>query len=211
MQVVQHVRRILIVEDHGVLAELIANTLDDEIGLECAGIAGDLDSTLALVSETRPDTIILDAQLPSGDGVELVPRLRTMIPEIRVVVLTARPRPDRERAAFEAGAVGYLGKDGRLADLIAAVREASVENPARDPRLRQRSDAAASERGLSRREREVLALLAEGRYVQDIAEQLGLSVSTTRGYVKAILAKFGARSQLEAVAAAARDGLVRVG
>ncbi|MFT3877624.1 MAG: response regulator transcription factor [Propioniciclava sp.] len=210
MQVVQHTRRILIVEDHGVLAELIANAIDDEAGWECAGIADDLDSALASADLTRPDTIILDAQLPSGDGVQLVPRLRALVPGVRVIILTARPRPDHERTAFEAGAVGYLGKDGRLADLITAIREATPEDPARDRRLQERSDAA-SLRSLSRREREVLGLLAEGRHVQDIATQLGLSVSTTRGYVKAILAKFGAQSQLEAVAAAAREGLVRVG
>ncbi|MEZ5086743.1 MAG: response regulator transcription factor [Tessaracoccus sp.] len=173
-------------------------------------IAADIDKALSLAASTRPDTIIMDAQLPSGDGVEVLPRLREALPEVRIIVLTARPRPDRERVAFEAGAVGYLGKDVPLAELLEAVRKATADNPARDPRMIERA-AAAAPRALSPREREVLCLLAEGRYVQEIAVQLGLSIYTTRDYVKTILAKLGASSQLEAVALAAREGLVRVG
>ncbi|HMR47661.1 MAG TPA: response regulator transcription factor [Arachnia sp.] len=207
---VQATRRVLVVDDHLVLAELIAQTIDASPDGECVAIAADIDAALSLAGSTRPDTIIMDAQLPSGDGVAALPGLRDSLPEARVIVLTGRPRPDRERAAFEAGAVGYLGKDAPLETLMDAVRNATRSAPARDPRLRERAAAAAA-KALSPREREVLALLAEGRYVQEIAGELGLSVHTTRDYVKTILAKLGAGSQLEAVAMAAREGLVRVG
>jgi len=210
MPVVHAIRRVLVVDDHLVLAELIAQTIDAAPDSECVAIASDIDAALSLARITRPDTIIMDAQLPSGDGVAVLPGLRESLPETRVIVLTARPRPDRERAAFEAGAVGYLGKDAPLAILMDAVRNATRDAPARDPRLRERAAAAAS-KTLSPREREVLALLAEGRYVREISVELGLSPHTTRDYVKTILAKLGAGSQLEAVARAAREGLVRVG
>lgn len=204
-------RRVIVVEDHLVLAELIAQAFDDETDLECVGVATDLEPALTLVAHALPDTAIVDAQLPSGDGVALVERLREVAPGVRVIILTAQPRPARERAALAAGAVGYLGKDGRLADLVAAVRHATPETPARDPGLLARAAAAASRPGLSPRELEVLGLLAEGRHVTDISAALGLSDHTTRGYVKSILAKLRVRSQLEAVAVAAREGLVRVG
>jgi DNA-binding NarL/FixJ family response regulator len=204
------VRRVLVVDDHVVVSELIAKAVTAEPDLECVGVADDVGSALAKAAALRPDTVLLDAQLPSGDGVELVTTLREILPELRVLLLTARPRADRERAAFEAGAVGYLGKDGRLSDLLAALRNASPAEPARDPQLARRG-GEMSARGLSRRETEVLELLAEGHHVQDIARALGLSPFTARDHVKALLAKLGARSQLEAVAIAARDGLVRVG
>ncbi|MDF1489787.1 response regulator [Tessaracoccus caeni] len=210
MRVAQAARRVLVVDDHRVLADLIAQAVDASDDAECVGVAGDVDDALAQAKDTRPDTIVMDAQLPSGDGVELLPRLRKALPDVRVIVLTARPRPDRERVAFQAGAVGYLGKDAPLATLLTAIRDASPETPARDPQMQDQA-AAAQPLALSPREREVLALLAEGRYVQQIAAELGLSAYTTRDHVKAILAKLGASSQLEAVAIAAREGLVRVG
>lgn len=210
MRVAQATRRVLVVDDHRVLADLIAHAVDAGEDTECVGVAGDIDDALALAEQARPDTIVVDAQLPSGDGVELLPRLRAVVPDLRIIVLTARPRPDRERVAFDAGAVGYLGKDAPLATLLAAIRDASPEAPARDPRMQEQA-AAAHPLALSPREREVLALLAEGRYVQQIAIELGLSAYTTRDHVKSILAKLGASSQLEAVAIAAREGLVRVG
>lgn len=208
---IRNKRRVLVVEDHLVLAELIVQAVEDEDDIEYVAIADDVDRALQLAAAIRPDTVVMDARLPSGDGVAALPRLREIVPEVRVIVLTAQPRPDRERAAFDAGAVGYLGKDGRLSDLLGAIRDASAEKPARDPRMLARAKAAEKHRALSPREREVLALLAEGRHVQDIAAELGLSAYTARDYVKTILAKLGARSQLEAVAVAAREGLVQVG
>lgn len=204
-------RRVLVVEDHLVLAELIAQTLGEEAGVECVAIADDVAPALVTAVELRPDAIVIDANLPSGDGVALLPELHGIVPGVRSVVLTARPRPDRERAALGAGAVGYLGKDGSLAALLDALRFADSARPARDPRMIARSAEAITDRALSPREGEVLALLAEGHHVQDIAGELCLSVHTARGYVKSVLGKLGARSQLEAVATAAREGLVRVG
>lgn len=210
MAAAQAPRRVLVVDDHVVLAELIARSAGEVLGAEWVAVAADVDEALSLAESARPDTVVMDAQLPSGDGVAVLPRLRAVVPDARVIVLTARPRPDRERVAFEAGAVGYLGKDAPLATLMDALRSATTGAPARDPRLRERADAATT-KALSPREREVLGLLAEGRYVQEIAAELGLSLHTTRDYVKTILAKLGAGSQLEAVAVAAREGLVRVG
>lgn len=203
--------RVLVVDDHTVLADLMANAIDSEHDVECVGVAGDLSTAAELAAALDPDTVLLDACLPSGDGIDLIPQLRDIRPDVRVILLTAQPRPDRARAAFAHGAVGYLGKDARLADVLLAVRHASADRPARDPRLSVRCASPASRWMLSPREQEVLEHLASGKHVQDIALQLGLSIHTTRDYVKALLKKMGARSQLEAVTLAAREGLVQVG
>lgn len=204
-------RRVMVVDDHGVLTGLIVRALEAEEWVERVAAADDSGAALVLAEEMRPDTIILDAQLPSGDGVDLVPRFRELVPDVRVIVLTARPRPDRERVALDAGAVGYLGKDGSLGILMDAVRSATAESPARDAGLIEQADRAARLRSISPREREVLALLADGKHVSEVSDSLRLSPYTTRDYVKSLLAKLGARSQLEAVTVAAREGLVRIG
>lgn len=205
------VREVLVVDDHRVLADLIAGTIDGESDMVCAGVAEDTTSAMAQAAAVRPDTVLLDAMLPSGDGVDLLPQLREIRHDVRAIVLTGHPRPDRAREAFARGAVGYLGKDARLEEVLEAIRHASVEGPACDARLEARATSVSARWRLSPREHEVLVLLAEGKHVGDIAAQLGLSMHTARDYVKTLLRKTGARSQLEAVTLAAHEGVVRVG
>lgn len=205
------IRRILVVDHHRVLTDLIAWALDAEPDLACVGVADDAPRALALAAVTRPDTVLLEVQLPSADGITVLARLRETTPELRVIVLTAHPRRDLERAALAAGAVGYLGKDGLLVDLLEAIRHASSTCPARDVRLASRSDRAADTWHLTPRELEVLGMLGDGLDVRAVSGRLGLSIHTTRGHVKAMLAKMDARSQLEAVATAGRAGVLRVG
>lgn len=202
---------VLVVDDHAVLGELLAGAIDAEPDLVCVGVAGDVGPALELMARERPAVVVLDAALPAGDGVDLVPRLRESRADVRVVMLTAHPRPDRARRALASGAVGYLGKDAGLGVVLAAVREAAPGAPHLDPGLAAREYSATVEWGLSPREHEVLTLLADGEHATDIARRLGLSVHTTRGYVKSVLHKTGTRSQLEAVARAVREGVVRVG
>lgn len=204
-------RRVLVVDDHRVLADLVAQALDAADDLECVGVADDGPRALSIARATRPDTVLLDVQLPSGDGLALLDELRELLPGVRVLLLTGHPRRDLQRRALDAGAVGFLGKDGRLSDLLDAVRHASVDRPARDPRLTARLSRADEDWQLTPRELEVLGLLGAGQDVGAIATTLGLSPFTVRDYVKAILAKLGVRSQLEAVAAASRSGLISVG
>lgn len=203
--------RVLVVDDHRVLADLVAGALDAESDLSCVGVADDAPRALAMAAATRPDVILLDVQLPSADGVALVAELRELLPQARVILLTGHPRHDLERRALESGAAGFLGKDGRLADLLHAVRTASPQRPARDPRLAARTAHGDGGWSLTPRELEVLGMLGDGLDVRAISTDLGLSTYTVRDHVKALLAKLGARSQLEAVATAGREGLIRVG
>lgn len=204
-------RRVLIVEDHSVVAESLAESINVEPDLECVGIAPDAPDAVSMNAALRPDTVLMDWQLPTGDGMSLSAALLDARPELRIIVLTGQPRLDRERAALVGGAIGYLGKDAKLSDVLAALRTADKDHPARDPRLLNRASDASERWRLTPRESEVLQLLAAGRHVHDIARDLGLSTFTTRDYVKSILKKLGARSQLEAVATASREGLVSIG
>lgn len=203
-------RRVLVVDDHRVLADLVAEALDATPDLECVGVVDDAPRALVVARATRPDTVLLDVHLPSGDGLTLLEELRELLPGVRVLLLTGHPRHDLERRALCGGAVGVLGKDGRLSDLLEALRHASVDRPARDPRLSARVHLAHEGWALTPRELEVLAMLGDGLGVRVIADALELSHYTVRDYVKAILAKLGVRSQLEAVAAASRSGLISV-
>ncbi|GAA2230904.1 response regulator transcription factor [Promicromonospora sukumoe] len=204
-------RRVLVVDDHRVVADLIAAAVDAAPDLECVGVADDAPRALALAEATRPDVVLLDVQLPTADGIAVLGQLRLLDPTARVILLTAHPRPDLERAALQAGASGFLAKHGRLSQVLDAVRHASPTRPARDPDLHRHSGAAADRRRLTPRELEVLAMLGDGLDARAIATGLGLSIHTARDHIKALLAKLDARTQLEAVATARREDLIRVG
>lgn len=204
------VRTALVVDDHAVLAELVSRAVAEAFAPVEVTVCGDIAAATDEVESSRPDTVILDAQLPSGDGISLIPTILGANPDARIVVLTGHPTHHGQRTALDRGAIGYLGKANALSHLIEALRHANVGNPATDPGLAgSPSDPGIA--ALTPREKEVLGLLAEGRHVQDIAVDLDLSIHTARGYVKSTLAKLDARSQLEAVAKAVREGIVRIG
>lgn len=202
--------RVLIVDDHVMFAELICQAVNDEFPEALVKRAADLPDAARTIEELRPDTVLLDAKLPSGDGISLLPAIMEQDPDARVIVLTAHPNLQGERTAYACGTAGYLGKDTDLTTLIGHLCDATVAAPARDAQLAAKAISGPF-RKLAPREAQVLQHLAEGLHVQDVAKHLGLSVHTTRGYVKSTLMKLGASSQLEAVSIAAREGLVRIG
>lgn len=188
---------VLIVDDHRTFAELLRLGLDAQPDLECVGVAHSMAEAIKLAKEVPYQAAIVDLGLPDGDGAELVADLHRERPEARILVLTAHPRSDLARRALAAGASAVLAKAGRLDGLLQALRAGIHQEPSlayRDP--------------LTQRERQVLALLADGADVRSIARSLGLSPYTVRDHVKAILAKLGARTQLEAVVLAVREGIV---
>ena len=184
--------RVLVVDDHGVFSELLRFALDAQPGIRCIGRARTSRAALELAASVDFDTAVVDVQLPDGDGLELARALRTARPAVHIVALTGFPTRDVSRRARDAG-IPLLAKDGSLDALLAEVRDAS---PTGSPLV------------VTAREREVLELLAEGLDATAISRALSISPHTTRGHVKSLLAKTGARSQLEAVAAARRAGIL---
>jgi two-component system response regulator DevR len=206
--------RVLIVDDHEVLAASLAQVLDAEPDLVTAGVAGTLARARALVATTAPDVVLLDHRLPDGDGVGAIEELRALRPSIQVVVLTASAADHVLVAAIEAGAAGFVSKTRSLAELTAAVRAAATGEAVVSPELlvrllpRLHRSGRARHQELTDREREVLDLLAEGLSNAAIADELTVSVNTVRNHVSNLSAKLGAHSKLEALSIAVREGLL---
>jgi DNA-binding NarL/FixJ family response regulator len=206
--------RVLVVDDHEVLAASLAHVLDREDDLETVGTAGTLERARELVTTTAPDVVLLDHGLPDGDGVAAISDLRALRPGLRVVVLTASVGDQVLVAAMEAGVSGFVSKSRGIGEVTAAVRAAasgeaviSPEALARLlPRLQRRPDTRRPD--LTDREREVLALLADGLTNAAIAERMFVSVHTVRNHIANLSAKLGAHSKLEALSIAVRLGLL---
>ena len=206
--------RVLIVDDHEVLAASLAQVLDHEPDLDVVGAAGTLEKARSLLATVAPDVVLLDHRLPDGDGVEAIPDLLALRPEASIVVLTATTADHVLVAAIEGGASGFVSKTRGLDEVTSAVRAAaageSVISPEMLARLLPRLHRREPERRdtLTEREREVLQLLAEGLSNAAIAERLFVSVHTVRNHVANLSTKLGAHSKLEALSIAVREGLL---
>ena len=206
--------RVLIVDDHDVLGSSLAHTLGHEDDIVAVGVAGTLARARELIATTTPDVVLLDHRLPDGNGVDAIRELRELRPSVQVVVLTASPAEQVMLAAIQAGASGFLSKTRSLAEVTGAVRAAAAGEAVISPEMlarllpRMQRGHANGQTALTEREREVLALLAEGLTNAAIAEQLVVSVHTVRNHVSNLSAKLGARSKLEALSIAMRDGLL---
>ncbi len=201
----------VVVDDHRTFADLLALALSAEPDLECVGTAHSVGEATGMVEALQPDLVLMDVQLGDGDGLAATAALTAAFPTLRVVVLTAFVTPALMRRAVDAGACALLPKDGALQEMLRAVRTAQRNGFQIHPGLLMelvRSDAPPVVPSLTGRERQVLQLLAAALDTRRIARELGISVSTCRGYIKALLAKLGAHTQLEAVIMAQRHGLI---
>lgn len=205
--------RVLVVDDHTTFAELLTGALDLESDLSCVGSARSVEEAVARFAELEPDVVVMDYHLAGGNGLDAAEHIMADAPQTRIVMLTGDPiRAALERAA-RIGICAFLPKDGSLATVLESLRHASRGSMVVDPSLLAAfaaRPAAASVGGppLTVRELGVLRLMAAGNDVRTNARLLGITESTCRGHVKAILAKLDAHSQLEAVATATRLGLL---
>ncbi|MEX5257341.1 response regulator [Kocuria arenosa] len=201
---------ILVVDDHTTFAELLTGALSQEPDLRSVGVADDVESSVRLCAALRPDVVVMDYHLSGGNGVTASARILRERPGTRIVMLTGDPTQHVLEAAASTGICAFLPKDGSLATLLETIRNARCGTMAVHPSLL----AAPARRpatevpALTQRELQVLRLMAEGHGVGANARLLNITPNTCRGYVKTILAKLGAHSQLEAVAAASRLGLL---
>ena len=201
--------RIAVVDDHTTFAELLSDALDREADLVNVGSAAGVSEAVALCRRARPDVVIMDYHLPDGDGVSAAEQILQAAPETRIILLTGNPSLNVLARAAASGLCGFLPKDGSLSTLLETVRNARSGSmsvyPSALTRYATAPPAAAADRpALTKREHQVLALMAAGNDVRTNSRRLGISPHTCRGYVKSILAKLGAHSQLEAVATAQR-------
>ncbi|NUO36210.1 MAG: response regulator transcription factor [Dermatophilaceae bacterium] len=202
-------------DDHRTLADALCLAISAEGGMECIGTAHGAREATDLVATASPDVVVMDVRLDDGDGVEVTRTITNDRPETRVVVLTAHVDESLLTRAADAGACAVLPKGGPLTELMESVRTAPRDGFAVHPLLLRALISPASVSRptpdlLTAREREVLTLLAEGRDPTTIARALGISVLTCRGYIKSLLVKLDAHSQLEAVMIALRRRLIQL-
>jgi len=205
---------VLIVDDHSVVREGLRVFLQLQDGIEVAGEAGDGEDALEQALALRPDVILMDLVMPNLDGVAAMRELRARVPESRVIVLTSFLDDERLLPAIQAGAAGYLLKNSEPAELVRAIRAAHGGETIIDPTVASRLVQAiadgrrsAADQALTRREREVLELIARGRSNKRIAFELGISEKTVKTHVGHVLAKLGVSDRTQAALLAVREGL----
>lgn len=207
---------LLVVDDHEMVAESFRRALDREPDIEVVAVAATSAEAVALAAERRPRVVLMDLQLPDGDGVTAAARILATAPRTRVLILTGAGGDTAVGDALRVGCVGYLEKTSPLDQIAPAIRKAvggELALSARDLARAVASPPRRSGRGddLTRRELEVVRMLADGMSNGEIARELYVSIHTVRSHVRTLLAKLGARNRLEAVAAARRQGLFRQG
>ena len=211
--------RLMLVDDHRMLREGLRRSLEEE-GFYVVGEAADGEAAVRLVPAAKPDVILMDVSMPDMDGVEATKRILQNSPEQRVVMLTMHADKDLIDQAIKAGAVGYLTKDCSIDEVIDAVRMAANGETALSPALaktmltevRKIDEKAAREedRLVTKREEEVLQLIADGCSTPEVAQKLYISQTTVKNHLASIYEKLNARDRTQAVLLAVRMGIVKL-
>jgi DNA-binding NarL/FixJ family response regulator len=206
---------VLVVDDHAVVRSGLRRLLDAEKDIETVGEAPNADRAVFEALDAKPDVVLLDLMMPEKGGIEGMPALLQAVPEAKVLVLSMQDDPRYVRAAFEAGASGYVLKEAADTEVVAAVRAVAAGERYVHPALGARLIAAETEERrraeqdpLSEREREVLRLLALGHTNQEIAKQLYISVRTAETHRAHIMQKLSLSSRAELVRYALESGLI---
>jgi two-component system response regulator DesR len=197
--------RLLLAEDQAMMRGALALLLGLEPDLEVVAQVGRGDEIVAAALRERPDVALLDIELPGRNGLDAARDLRAALPECAVVIVTTFGRPGYLRRAMDAGARGFLVKDGPIEGLAAAVRRVRAGETVVDPELAT-SALAAGPSPLTDRERDVLTAAEDGSTVTDIATRLHLSQSTVRNYLSSAIGKTGTRNRIEALKTARDHG-----
>ncbi|MEU2075673.1 response regulator transcription factor [Streptomyces sp. NPDC013489] len=197
--------RLLLAEDQGMMRGALALLLGMEHDMEVVAQVGRGDEIVDAALFARPDVALLDIELPGRSGLDAAADLRTEAPDCRVLILTTFGRPGYLRRAMEAGAAGFLVKDGPVEELAESIRQVLRGETVIDPALAAAA-LGAGPNPLTGRERDALAAAVDGATVADIAAVLHLSESTVRNYLSSAIGKTGTRNRMEAVRAARRQG-----
>jgi len=205
--------RVLVVDDHAVVRSGIEYSLMAIDDIELVGSAGKGADAVLLCEELQPDVVLMDMMMPEMDGVSATRAVLKRCPQVRVIALTSFQEGSLVQKALQAGAMSYLLKDVGMEELAAAIRSAASGQGTLAPEAAKALAEAASKPAslgfdLTDREREVLALIVDGKSNAAISEMLAISLSTARFHVSTILSKLGATNRAEAAALAVKHGLV---
>jgi two-component system response regulator NreC len=212
--------RILIADDHGVLRAGLRALLKTEPELEVVGEAADGAEALRLAGALRPDIVLMDISMPDCGGIEATRRLRALLPDVRVLILTVHDDKSMVQEAIQAGAAGYILKRAAESELVNAIQAVShgdmyVHLPMTRSLQAEATAMPASDRvaaeTLTPREIEVLRLIARGHTNRQIANLLTLSVRTVESHRANLMDKLDLHSRVELVRYAAQHGFLEIG
>jgi two-component system, NarL family, invasion response regulator UvrY len=207
--------RVLVVDDHTIVREGLKRILADAPELQVAGEAASGTEAIRLVREGRWDVMLLDVSLPGANGLEVLRAVKEHDPKLQVLVLTMYPEDQYALRMLRAGAAGYLTKEGAPGQLVTAIRKVAAGGKYISPAVAEKlawelegKKRAATHEELSNREFEILRLIASGKTVSQIAQDLHLSVKTVSTYRMRLLMKLQMKSNAELTHYAIKGGLV---
>ena len=201
--------RLVLADDHRMLREGLRRSLEEQ-GLSVVGEASDGEEAVRLARELEPDIVVMDLSMPVLDGIEATRRIRETVRDTKVVVLTMHGDADMVQRAIRAGAVGYLVKDCTTDEVVATIRAAASGETAVSRELAVAMLAEAQDEMISKREREVLQLVAEGLSTPEVADRLFISIKTVKNHLASIYEKLDAHDRTQAVLRAIRLGIIRL-
>jgi DNA-binding NarL/FixJ family response regulator len=206
--------RLLVVDDHEVVRQGLVSVLDRREGFEVVAQADTVAEAVAQARRYEPDIVVMDVRLPDGSGIEACREIRAELPATRVVMLTSYPDEQAVFSAIIAGASGYLLKQIRARDLVAALEAVGRGESLLDPvvtekvleRVRRMASGGMDDElsGLTSQERKILTLVADGKTNKEIAAEVFLSDKTVKNYVSSILSKLNLERRAQVAAFVAK-------
>lgn len=214
--------KVLIADDHALFREMLYHTFEDEEDIEIVGEAVNGEEAVKKTRELSPDIILLDIEMPVLNGIQATEQIKNEFPDAKVVILTAYDEDQVVFQLIQAGATGYLLKDGKSEDVVKAIRSAYSGESLIQPRIANKIlkeyvrlitvDDARKKKELpsiiTEREKDVLRLIAQGKNNKEIASILFISEATVKTHVANIFRKLGLRDRVEVVLFAVQHGLI---
>lgn len=201
--------RVLIVDDHSVVRRGLAAIIDMEGDAIVVGQAGDGAEAIDLWRSLKPDVVLMDLRMPGMEGVEAIRRIRAEDGEAGIIVLTTFDHDEDIYAGLRAGAKAYLLKDVEPEELFRCIRTVHAGEAYLQPKVAAKLAQRMHEEPLTEREEQILKLLAEGKSNRGIGQELHITESTVKSHMKSLFVKLDVTSRAEAIALAARRGLVK--
>ena len=209
--------RLLIADDHEIVRKGLRVLLETSTEVEVVGEAMYGREALSKAAQYRPDLILLDLVMPGKDGLEVIKEIKNNFPSVKILVLTSYSEEEKLAQALKEGALGYLLKDSSPEELLEAIKEVSQGKTHLSPELAFRvvrlmtgkTTPLSNSEFLTKRELEVLNLLAQGLSDREIAQRLFISPRTVGTHVSNILTKLGVKNRTQAVLLAQEKGLVK--
>jgi DNA-binding NarL/FixJ family response regulator len=205
--------RVLIVEDHQIVADGLTALLNDQKDMTVVGNVASVAESAPAAAELSPDVVLLDFRLNDGTGADAVAAIRRVNPSAKHIFLTREDSDVARFAALESGASGFIHKSKAASEVVDAIRKvaggATLITPSSIASLLNRRRESESQReSLTAREKEVLRLMAEGLPSREIASRLGISYATVRTHIRSLGAKLGVHSKLQAIVKARELALI---